>query len=369
MNSLVFFGDFVCKSPESIKFGEKLKTWVKADYVACNFEAPISVPVEPAPKSGPSLSQSPQSPACLESLGINIIQLANNHMMDYGSVGVEETINSFKHSTLLGAGYGKEIYNITIVECGEKKIGLLSLVQHEFGTLDGLLNENQTGTAWINHPLVNEKIRSAKEVCDYLFVLPHAGFENIDAPLPEWRQRYKEFVDLGADAVIASHPHVPQGWEIYKGRPIYYSLGNFCFDKITSTVGPYWTRSLAVKIILTDEGKLSFEVKNIVFREGVIEIDDTEEIKKHNDYLCKLLLDTELFNQYIEKKLDDSWDSYKLMILRGLGAIGFGLSASSLMHAGYGIIKGQDIPMLLNNFQCETHNWAIQNILRRKMKK
>ena len=58
----------------------------------------------------------------------------------------------------------------------------------------------------------------------------HDGIEYIDIPLPEQRERYRDFVDYGADGVFVHHPHVPQGWEVYKGRPIFYSLGNFFFN-------------------------------------------------------------------------------------------------------------------------------------------
>ena len=82
----------------------------------------------------------------------------------------------------------------------------------------------------MNDLKVNHIILDAKKELDYLFILPHAGVEYTDAPVPELIARYRDFIDYGADGVIASHPHCPQGWETYKGKPIFYSLGNFLFN-------------------------------------------------------------------------------------------------------------------------------------------
>ena len=59
----------------------------------------------------------------------------------------------------------------------------------------------------------------------------HAGLEKVNYPLPEFREQYKRFIDYGADAIIAHHPHVVQGWEYYNNKLIAYSLGNFIWQK------------------------------------------------------------------------------------------------------------------------------------------
>lgn len=64
---------------------------------------------------------------------------------------------------------------------------------------------------------------------DLIIFFAHAGLENYDIPLIEWRERYKRLCDLGVDCVVASHPHVSQGFEQYNGQYIFYSLGNLFF--------------------------------------------------------------------------------------------------------------------------------------------
>lgn len=366
MITLIFFGDFVCQDPSKVSFTERFNNWVKADIEVCNFEAPVKTDASPAPKSGPNLYQSEESPTFLEKKGFNVILLANNHIMDYGETGLQKTLSSFMNSYVIGAGKPSMVYEPLIIERDGIKIGLLSLVQHEFGIVDDVRKDSM-GTAWINHPIVPSIIKKAKENCDVLIVLPHAGFENIDAPLPEWRDVYKALIDYGADTIIASHPHVPQGWEEYNGKRIYYSLGNFCFDKKIGN-NPYWTKSLSVKVVITNNYQMEFTQQNIIFNEGVIDVDDSEDTQRHNNYLQDLLQDESKYEIYINAELNKFWESYKLYLLRGIGGFSFKGSLNTLLHSAYGVLKGEDIPMLINNFQCETHSWAIQRILRNKMK-
>ena len=366
MMTLSFFGDFVCMEPSRVSCSDAFKDWLRADIQVCNFEAPVKSEGVPSPKSGPSLYQSTESPQKLIDMGFNLILTANNHIMDFGEDGLKTTLKAFGKVKCIGAGEATSVYEPLIIEKDGIKIGFFPLVQHEFGTADNI-KENDLGTAWINHPIVSSKVRDAKEKCDLLIVLPHAGFENIDVPLPEWREKYKSLIDSGVDLVIASHPHVPQGWEDYKGKRIYYSLGNFCFDKKIGT-NPYWNKSLSVKVSIDDNKQISLEQQNVVFEDGVIDVDDSEEAKHHNDYLQRLLRDEEKYESYLNEQLELFWESYKLYILRGLGAVSFNSSFNTFIHSAYGVLKGMDVPMLINNFQCETHSWAIQRILRNKMK-
>ena len=77
--------------------------------------------------------------------------------------------------------------------------------------------------------LLLEEIKKAREVCDYLVVYVHWGIERDERPQEYQRTLGQQYIDAGADLVIGSHPHVLQGLEYYKGRPIVYSLGNFVF--------------------------------------------------------------------------------------------------------------------------------------------
>ena len=98
--------------------------------------------------------------------------------------------------------------------------------------------------------------------------------------------------------------------------------------------------------------------------ETSLELDESTECKLYNDYLCELLNEEDKYWEYLNTTLKSLWIEYKLYLLRGLGAVAPTTDMHILSHAVYGLLKGPDIPMMLNNFQCESHRWAIERMLR-----
>ncbi len=295
------FGDFVAKDYFPDNVSKELQEILGAASInIVNFEAPVHTNGSPSHKSGPSLSQDKKGIDWLEHQGFNMITLANNHMMDYGNNGLVETVRSIQNSIALGAGKWEDAYKPAIVEKEGVRIGFLALTHCEFGTLTDKYDIREfvkNGTAWINHPSVDGIIAETKKVVDYLIILPHAGLEGVEQPLPEWRERYKSFIDIGADAVIASHPHIIQGYEEYKGCPIFYSLGNFYFPwnvMMTNT----WQRSLCVTLKITKE-MLSFDYTFLMFKETSIEIDKSTFAQEHMDRIMDSLKDEKKYISFI----------------------------------------------------------------------
>ena len=366
MIRLSFFGDFVCKDPSHLSLDAGFDQLLsESDILSLNFEAPIKCSCKPITKSGPSIYQSEDCPAFLEGWGFNVIQLANNHIMDYGEEGVTQTIQSFKKANVIGAGEKEKAYSSAIIDVKGVKIGLLSLVQREFGALDDFSSENDIGTAWINHHRVNDIIRETRQLCDILVVLPHAGIENVDIPLPEWRLRYKQFIELGADAVVASHPHVPQGWEVYKDKYIFYSLGNFFFFKPGYEHASKANMGLVASLCIHDDKHITAQIFHTQFTDTSIRL--YTDIERDN-YLSSLIMNEREYQKCLDAVMDGLWDEYQLYILRGIGSMCLNSSWNTFIHSAYGMMKGMDVPMLLNNFQCESHRWAIERILRNKLR-
>ena len=303
---ILFCGDFFASNVEQLKFSDDLSTLIKScDACCCNFEAPLKSK-ELISKAGPVLCQSDNAPSFLESNGFNVITLANNHIRDYGNEGIENTIKGFKSSLLVGAGNKKQAYELKIKNIGEIQIGFLSFSHYEFGIVDeGCGNENYLGGAWINSQIVDELIRRAKNIVDYLFILPHAGIEEIDLPLPEWRERYRQFILLGADAVIATHPHVPQGWEIFDGKYIFYSLGNFYFDMYSKS--RYWNCSLGVLFEIRENSLSLKHVYNLKYSLDKVEIDISDKIKLHIKDLNSQLNSEKSYMDNINKIAIECW--------------------------------------------------------------
>ena len=357
------FGDFVATNSSKVRLSEELQNKINgADIKVVNFEAPISGIGNALPKSGPSLAQSPKSPETLEQIGFNVALMANNHIMDYGPEACLASVDAFKTATVVGAGRAKEAYTCKILEIKGKKIGLLAFCQYEFGIVEGKDDGEHIGVTWIHSLDIPEILRAARTQCNYVLVFPHAGLEDVDAPLPIWRDCYKKMIEWGADAIIASHPHVPQGWEEYQKKPIFYSLGNFYFDVLSGN--DYWNKGLAVELILDESVK--FNVYNIEFKtDGAICFDKSAEIACHNEELQLLIKDENKYYSFIDKACMERYPVYSYEILRGLGGVAWSnLSLKMKIRLMVlMIINNKDKQTLLNILRCETHRWVCERCL------
>ena len=285
---------------------DELKKLIQScDLKVVNFEVPLKPDVQMPPQKRERFFQNDDAPDFLRSLGFNLFSQANNHAFDWGEEGFKKTKAALGDAAF-GAGTYEEAYKVKVVEVQGVKVGFLALSFAAYaGVFDDVTKHEGLGCAYINDLRVNHDIIEAKKQVDYLFVLPHDGIEYIDVPLPETIARYRDFIDYGADGVIAAHPHCPQGWEEYKGKPIFYSLGNFLFNskngyEFRATNCPHWYEGLCVVMIIAD-GKLSWEVVNTKNVDNLgIEIDHGTERDKHNEQLCRYLKDTDCYNAYLK---------------------------------------------------------------------
>ena len=307
---IFFAGDF-CSKPSTSKIivSDELKNLIQScDLKVVNFEVPLKPKVKLPPQRRERFYQNDDAPEFLRGLGFNMFSLANNHAFDWGDEGFKKT-KAVLGDAAFGAGTYDEAYSVKEVEVKGVKIGFMALSFAAYtGVFDDVTSHEGLGCAYINDLRVNHDIIEAKKQVDYLFILPHDGIEYIDVPMPETIARYRDFIDYGADGVLAAHPHCPQGWEEYKGKPIFYSLGNFLFNskeshdfRVNPTKCPHWYEGLCVVITIID-GKLTWEVVNTKNMGNVgIEIDHTEDRDKHNNQICRYLSDKGEYDSYFQK--------------------------------------------------------------------
>ena len=305
---LFFAGDFCSKpSPSKITVSDDLQELIRScDVRVVNFEVPLK-PDAVLPRQGRErFYQHDDTPGFLRDLGFNLFQLANNHTFDWGEAGFLKTRAALGDAAF-GAGTYEEAYRVKVVEVSGIKVGFLALCFAAYtGVFNDITRRDSLGCAYINDLKVNHVILEAKKNLDYLFVLPHDGIEYIDVPLPETIARYRDFIDYGADGVIGTHPHCPQGWEEYKGRPIFYSLGNFLFNSkdgydYRATNRPHWYEGLCVVMTISD-GKMTWDVLNTRNVDNVkIVIDQDQERERQNAINCHYLENQESYNGYLKK--------------------------------------------------------------------
>lgn len=304
---LFFAGDFCSKpSTSKISVSDELRNLIQScDLKVVNFEVPLKPDVKMPSQKRERFFQNDDAPDFLRGLGFNLFSQANNHAFDWGDEGFKKTKVALGDAAF-GAGTYEEAYRVKKVEVKDLKIGFLALSFAAYkGVFDDVMNHEGLGCAYINDLRVNHDIIEAKKHVDYLFILPHDGIEYIDVPTPEIISRYRDFIDYGADGVIAAHPHCPQGWEEYNGKPIFYSLGNFLFNSKEGydfrASKPHWYEGLCV-IMVIEDGKLSWEVINTKNVNNMgIEIDHAEDREKNNKQLCRYLTETEEYNLYFSK--------------------------------------------------------------------
>jgi len=201
-----------------------------SDFRIINLETPLAERTahEPIYKSGPNLIGMPSNIVFLKEMGIDGVTLANNHIGDFGEKAVEETLGLLDKNNILHAGAGVNIDSayMPMIMCKDGvTVSILSVCENEFG----MAEENKWGSAGYNPRKLLQCIRKEKASSDYVIVCFHGGNEFCPIPSPRITERYRMICDMGADAVIAGHTHCPQGYEMYNGKPIVYSMGNFLF--------------------------------------------------------------------------------------------------------------------------------------------
>ena len=319
---IFFAGDFCSKpSTSKINVSDDLKELIQScDLKVVNFEVPLKPEVNLPPQRRERFFQHDDVPDFLRGLGFNLFSLANNHAFDWGDEGFKKTKAALGDAAF-GAGTYDEAYKVKVVEVQGMKIGFYALSFAAYkGVFDDVTQCEGLGCAYINDLRVNHDIIEAKKNVDYLFVLPHDGIEYIDVPLPETIARYRDFIDYGADGVIAAHPHCPQGWETYKGKPIFYSLGNFLFNSkegydYRATNRPHWYEGMCVILTIIDRD-LSWEVVNTRNVDNLgIEIDHDTKRDEHNNYLCDLLRNHSQYQTMLNKECQRLADNQEIPII------------------------------------------------------
>ncbi|KAB1437663.1 CapA family protein [Candidatus Galacturonibacter soehngenii] len=203
----------------------------QADLTMVNEEFPFSNRGTAAEDKQFTFRIDPKRVNVLKDLGIDIVALANNHVLDYGQDALVDTFETLENAQIQYVGAGnnhEEAKQRREFELNGMNIGILAasrvipVPNWAAGSSPGVF------TTYDPTNLIAE-IKSAKETCDVVIIYVHWGIERDEYPQDYQRELAKKYIDAGADIVIGAHPHVLQGIEYYNEKPIFYSLGNFIF--------------------------------------------------------------------------------------------------------------------------------------------
>jgi poly-gamma-glutamate capsule biosynthesis protein CapA/YwtB (metallophosphatase superfamily) len=266
-------------------FDEALIALASGDLAIMNLEMPLSNRGYRVPKHS-NLRSAPEIIDDIVAMGVDAVSLANNHMMDYGPEALLDTIEVCERVNLPACGAGKDLDAAMaplILESPSGRVGFLSVastlpVESDAGAgkpgiapirvgfsfeIDSKLLVEQPGTMPIVHSWANpddqervcETIRDLRQQVDTVIVAIHWGVPPYwlsphQGLLAEYQQPLGHaLIDAGADVICGHHAHVLHPIEIYKGRPIFYSLGNFVFEQPRGFMEP---ESVIARIIPDD---------------------------------------------------------------------------------------------------------------------
>tara|TARA_Y100000591_G_C21790443_1_gene676262 strand:- start:431 stop:1465 length:1035 start_codon:yes stop_codon:yes gene_type:complete len=156
----------------------------------------------------------------------SVVGLNNNHVFDFGVSGLLDTMNHLDKNGIPFFGAGTNINEACKPYITNNDVGILGVSNPE--PSGPKATKNKPGIVSIYNAKSDIVKLSKKVKCT--IVSAHAGTEFYKFPSPNIKKYYQKYIDWGADIVIGNHPHVPQGYENYKGKHIFYSLGNFVFN-------------------------------------------------------------------------------------------------------------------------------------------
>lgn len=215
-----------------------------ADYRIFNLEVPLIDESHPIEKCGPNLIASTRSIAGYKSLKVDLLTLANNHILDQGEKGLNSTIAVLDRANISHVGAGDNISSASkpvYFNFAGKKVGVYACAEHEFSIADDIL----PGANPFDPLESFDHVLSMKDNCDYIIVLYHGGKEHYRYPSPSLQKVCRKFVDKGANLVVCQHSHCIGCAEEWNNGTIIYGQGNFLFDY---SENEFWQSSLLIGI-------------------------------------------------------------------------------------------------------------------------
>jgi poly-gamma-glutamate synthesis protein (capsule biosynthesis protein) len=224
---LKVYADLIQSDPTAV-YGDVLPLLRASDLNLVNVECTLGNHGEPIPKAGPNFRAEESSVRSLTEVPFHVACLANNHSMDYGPESLNYTMDLLQKAGLeiVGAGMsGEEAARPLVVDVGSVRVAVINCAEGEAcRSVD-----NGPGANGFEPAAAARQIRELKRTADFVLVVFHGGREYAPLPPEYVIAGLRGMAEAGASAVIAHHPHVPQGIEVYRGVPIVYSQGNFVF--------------------------------------------------------------------------------------------------------------------------------------------
>lgn len=267
-----------------------------ADYTVANLETSITERTQKTDGQLYWIKSEPESLQALKNTGTDMVNIGNNHVLDYGEEGLLDTIKAVEDHGFAYMGAGRNAghaYEPKIVEINNQTVAFLSFTRFFPATTWAATADKPGVTNGYHLDFVIETIKEKQALADadYFIVNFHWGVEKTNIPAAYQREYVKRIVEeTETDAIVGSHPHWLQGFEFYQDVPVAYSLGNFLFpDYVTGH-----TAETGVYNLTFNDGEVTADFIPYVIEDNQIQPLFGTEKQAMYDYLDKISINAAL---------------------------------------------------------------------------
>lgn len=253
---------------------DSTRHWIEsADLAVGNLEAPLADQGERFMEKQYTFKVPTHMVKGIVNAGFDVLTLANNHIMDYGCGALKQTLAALDEAGLRHCGAGLNLTEAcapTIIEANGLRlafVGLTTTYPDQFWA-----TSTRCGTCRPTDEVMEQILAKCKAEADLTIINIHWGTEKNKTPNPDQIERAHRLIDLGADLVLGHHPHVLQGVEVYKGRLIAYSLGNYIFGSYSENAHT----SMIMRITLDIDGMVKARLVPIHVFNAVVQFQPKE---------------------------------------------------------------------------------------------
>lgn len=349
--------------------GEELNRILQdSDFRIFNLEVPLTDLEQPIPKCGPNLIAPTKCIAGYKAMHVDLLTLANNHILDQDQRGLESTCQVLDAAGIAYTGVGKtpkEAAKPYIFECDGKKIGVYACAEHEFS----IVTKYSSGANPIDLLASPDHISFLKAQCDYVIVLYHGGKEYYRYPSPNLQKVCHKLVEKGADLVVCQHSHCIGCEEKYLGGTIVYGQGNFLFDM--SEMDECQT-SLLIKFA---DGVVSYiplkkHRERIRIANSIEKAEILDDFRKRSEEIKDTQLIEDKYKEFVSQKLHEylwglsgAHDSKILRAINKLSGYRFYRYFLERKYSAYSTL------LILNYLECEAHREVMIEGLKKCVRK
>ena len=239
-------------------FHDLLPEFEQADLVVANLECPLIEHPAPIPKTGPNFGESVECIQGIKNAGIDVLCLANNHIMDHGPAGLKSTMDVCAKAGIATVGVGENLgaaRRILIRQIGPIRLGILAMAEHEFS----IATKDSPGANPLDLIDFVRNVRANRERLDYLVVLLHGSHEFF-APTPRIKDTCHFLIEMGANVVIVQQPHMLGGYENHQHGHVVYGQGALVMDEAVFRSRESFHQGFLVKLSVAADASSTMDI-------------------------------------------------------------------------------------------------------------